>query len=113
MKRNRVLVLAVLTALALCLTACGGGGGSSSTGGSAASSSSMPDESSTSAMAPSGSQSEEEEPPAPVLPYVNPLTGGGTAEDLSGNRPIAVLINNLKKAYFERRYGQAGVVIKE
>ena len=38
-------------------------------------------------------------PPAePELPYVNPLTGEGCETDIAGQRPVAVMINNLKKA---------------
>jgi len=113
MKKNRLLALTLLAALTLSLTACGGGGGSSSSGGgsgSSGASSSMPDQSSTSAMAPSGSQSEEEDPPAPALPYVNPLTGEGSAEDLSARRPIAVMLNNLKKALPQAGVSQADII---
>lgn len=36
--------------------------------------------------------------PDPVHPYSNPLTGEGLEEDISGQRPVAVMFNNLKKA---------------
>ena len=38
-------------------------------------------------------EEEPEPPPEPVYPYVNPLTGEGLYQDISGKRPIAVMFN--------------------
>lgn len=40
----------------------------------------------------------EPEPEPEPLPYVNPLTGEGCETDIGQNRPIAIMLNNLKKA---------------
>ena len=45
----------------------------------------------------SESESESEEIPALVIPeYTNPLTGLGVDESIADNRPVAVMINNIK-----------------
>jgi len=45
----------------------------------------------------SESESESEEIPVVVIPeYINPLTGLGVSEDVANNRPVAVMINNIK-----------------
>lgn len=33
-----------------------------------------------------------------LTPYVNPLTGLSTEKDLTGNRPVAIMINNIREA---------------
>jgi len=38
------------------------------------------------------------EPPAVETNYINPLTGLGAVNDLSGKRPIAVMVNNIKSS---------------
>ena len=102
MEMRRVWRTMLTAALLLSLAACsGGGGGASSSLGSA----SMPEEPSVSTLAP-GSQSE----PEPVLPYTNPLTGEGSQEDLGKNRPVAIMINNLKKALPQLGVSQADVI---
>ncbi len=50
-------------------------------------------------------------PPAePELPYVNPLTGEGCETDIAGQRPVAVMINNLKKANPQLGVSQADII---
>lgn len=49
-------------------------------------------------------------PEAEPLPYTNPLTGEGSAVDLAQNRPIAVMINNLKKALPQLGISQADII---
>ena len=48
--------------------------------------------------------------PVPVLPYVNPLTGEGCAQDISQKRPVAVMLNNLKKALPQLGVSQADII---
>ncbi|MGI5962663.1 MAG: DUF3048 domain-containing protein [Lawsonibacter sp.] len=66
--------------------------------------SSMPDEPSISVIAPI------EPEPEPVLPYVNPLTGEGSAVDTGNHRPIAIMLNNLKKALPQLGVSQADII---
>lgn len=50
---------------------------------------------------------------APVEPdplYTNPLTGEGTQVDLSANRPVAIMLNNLKKALPQCGISQADLI---
>ena len=94
------LLLAAAAALTLC--ACGGSGDDSSPSASA----SEPESPSVSVIAPV----EPEPPPEPVYPYVNPLTGEGLYQDISGKRPIAVMFNNLKQALPQIGISQADVV---
>lgn len=42
--------------------------------------------------------------------YTNPLTGVGTEVDLSGRRPVAVMLNNLKKALPQCGISQADII---
>ena len=93
----------VLSALLLVLlAACGGGEGSASV--SAPGSASLPDEPSVPVIVP------VEPDPEPVYPYQNPLTGEGLETDLSGQRPIAVMINNLKKSLPQAGVSQADII---
>ena len=48
--------------------------------------------------------------PEPVLPYVNPLTGEGCAQDIAQKRPVAVMLNNLKKALPQLGVSQADII---
>ncbi len=50
---------------------------------------------------------EEETPP---LPYTNPLTGEGLEADVSGSRPVAIMLNNLKKALPQAGVSQADII---
>lgn len=69
---------------------------------STSASSSMPDEPSISVLAPVD--------PSPALPYVNPLTGEGCETDIGQSRPIAVMLNNLKKALPQLGVSQADII---
>ena len=66
-------------------------------------SSSMPDEPSTSVIAPV-------DPEPQPAPYTNPLTGEGCQTDLSQNRPVAIMLNNLKKALPQLGVSQADII---
>ena len=48
--------------------------------------------------------------PEPALPYVNPLTGEGCARDIAQKRPVAVMLNNLKKALPQLGVSQADII---
>ncbi len=53
----------------------------------------------------------ETEVPVFVAPeYVNPLTGLGVSEDIADNRPIAVMINNIKAAMPQHGTSAADVI---
>ena len=101
MRMRRLGALGLAGLLALSLAGCGGGGETSSQG-----SGSMPEEPSVSAIAPV----EPEPEPEPEHPYAHPLTGEGMDEDISGQRPVAVMFNNLEKALPQIGIGQADVV---
>lgn len=101
MRMRRLGALGLAGLLALSLAGCGGGGETSSQG-----SGSMPEEPSVSAIAPV----EPEPDPEPEHPYAHPLTGEGMDEDISGQRPVAVMFNNLEKALPQIGIGQADVV---
>ena len=90
-------------ALALTLLASCGGKADSSQNGSA---SEPPDESSVSVIAPV----EPEPGPEPAYPYANPLTGEGLNEDISGRRPVAIMLNNLRKALPQIGVAKADVI---
>ena len=45
-----------------------------------------------------------------MLPYTNPLTGEGCETDIGKNRPIAVMINNHKKAQPQAGISQADII---
>lgn len=92
---KRMFSLLVSGALLFTLTACGPKQAPPS------SSSEPPD---TSVLAP------VEPDPEPVLPYVNPLTGEGCAQDISQNRPVAIMLNNLKKALPQLGVSQADII---
>ena len=94
-KQLRKLVPAMLLLAALC--ACG-------PKETSASSSAPPEEPSVSTLAP------VEPEPEPQLPYVNPLTGEGCAADIGRNRPVAIMLNNLKKALPQLGVSQADII---
>lgn len=101
MKSRRLLRLAALLLavwMSLACSACGGGKEATSSAAS-----SMPEEPSVSAVEP-------EPEPEPVLPYINPLTGEGCAEEIGKNRPIAIMLNNLKKALPQLGVSQADII---
>lgn len=71
----------------------------------------IPEEPSVEVIAPV----EEPEPipePEPVYPYTNPLTGEGCETDVGKNRPIAVMLNNHKKAVPQAGVSQADVIFE-
>lgn len=55
-------------------------------------------------------QPEPEPEPEPEFPYTNPLTGEGCETDIGQNRPVAVMINNLKKALPQVGVSQADII---
>ena len=78
---------------------------------------------SLSACAPKEEAPEESSPPEPAVSvlapepepepeplYRNPLTGEGCWEDVSQNRPVAVMLNNLKKALPQLGVSQADLI---
>ena len=50
--------------------------------------------------------------PEPEFPYTNPLTGEGCETDISKNRPIAIMLNNLKKALPQMGVSQADLIFE-
>ena len=98
-KRFLCLLLVVLT---VALSACGS---------TPSASSSESFEPSVSTFAPgdgSGDVSQEPVKPAPL--YTNPLTGEETQTDLSANRPVAIMLNNLQKALPQCGVSQADII---
>ena len=83
----------LLAGLAACAPASEEGSGSSS----------MPDEPSASVIAPV-------DPEPQADPYINPLTGEGCQTDISQNRPVAIMLNNLKKALPQLGVSQADII---
>ena len=100
MAQTRWGCLCLAALLLLTLPACG------PSGQGEGSSSSDPD---VSVLAPLDPAPEEPDP-EPVLPYVNPLTGEGCAADIGKNRPIAIMLNNLKKALPQLGVSQADII---
>lgn len=96
-KRIFALLAGVLTAAAL-LTACG-----STPSGST----SVPEDGSVS-LEPSVSVLAPVDDPEPA--YTNPLTGEGTEQDISANRPVAIMLNNLKAALPQCGISQADLI---
>ncbi|MGE4277628.1 MAG: DUF3048 domain-containing protein [Lawsonibacter sp.] len=103
MKIKPLIQRVPLFLLAAALCACGGPGDTTS---SSDASSSMPDEPSISVLAPADPEPE----PEPTLPYVNPLTGVGCETDIGRSRPIAIMLNNLKKALPQLGVSQADII---
>lgn len=85
MPTKRLACLLTCLLLVLTLPACGGKGAASEPEG--------PNEPAVSVLVP-----QPEPEPEPVLPYTNPLTGEGCEVDVGARRPIADMLNNLKKA---------------
>jgi hypothetical protein len=95
---KRYLWAAALSALLLVLLcACGGGGEEQAEG------SPSPEQTLTPAPTPTST-------PEPELPYVNPLTGEGCQTDIAGQRPVAIMLNNLKKALPQLGVSQADII---
>jgi hypothetical protein len=102
MKKWRSILLAA--ALCVTLTACGSAGDTSQPDESGASS----EEPVVSTMAPVEPEPEPE--PEIETQWVNPLTGEATQTDISQNRPIAIMLNNLKKALPQLGVSQADII---
>ena len=103
MKMRRMsYALWLLLLLPILLCACGKGGEESSA--------SLPEEPSVSVIAPVEPDPEPEPESEPALPYVNPLTGEGCAQDIGQSRPIAIMLNNLKKALPQLGVSQADII---
>ena len=97
MNKRLLSVPVLLLAAVLALSACG------STPPAASSS----EEPAVSVMAPVDVSVPD---PEPEFPFVNPLTGEGTHTDLAANRPVAIMINNLKKALPQLGISQADLI---
>ena len=100
MSRKQLCSLVPLALVIVLLSACGPkteGGGSSSMDAS---------EPAVSVIAPQP----DPEPEPELLPYTNPLTGEGCATDIGRDRPVAVMINNLKKALPQLGVSQADII---
>ena len=105
MKVNKLRKLVPALLLLALLSACG-------PKEEPAASSAPPEEPSISTLAPADPDpAEEPEPkPQPQLPYVNPLTGEGCETDIGRNRPVAIMLNNLKKALPQLGVSQADII---
>lgn len=95
MKWNKLFALALAAACAVTLVSCGKGGSDSDGTGE-----DVP------ALAPVDPLPD----PEPVLPYVNPLTGEGCEAEIGLNRPVAIMLNNLKKAMPQLGVSQADII---
>ena len=110
--KRRWLTAALTAAVCLTLVACGSSGGESTPSASEP----MPEEPSVSVVAPVEPEpAPEPEPvpepePEPVLPYTNPLTGEGCETDIGANRPVAIMLNNHRKALPQLGISQADVI---
>lgn len=96
MKKKRGIALLLLFSILLLLTACGG---EEQTGEEETASPSIP-------VAEDTSPEENQE----VIGFVNPLTGLPIAEDLVNQRPVAVMLNNLKEAMPQLGISQADII---
>lgn len=97
MYKRMFCLLCILLAAVIGLSACSSAPAASS------------DQPAVSAFAPANSSTPEPEP-EPEFPYTNPLTGEGTYTDMSADRPIAIMINNLKKALPQLGVSQADII---
>lgn len=98
MKVRKLLSLLLAAALTLSLCSCGKNTADASS----------QEDGSSSGSASTSAQPEPEPEPAPV--YTNPLTGEVCQTDLARNRPIAIMLNNLKKALPQAGVSQADVI---
>ncbi len=76
-------------------------------GGDTSASTSVPDESAVSTLAPTDISLPPEDS---VVLFTNPLTGEATEEDISQNRPVAIMLNNLKKALPQHGVAEADLI---
>ena len=96
--KQRLSALLLAAAMAAALPACGGG------------EEAPPDESAPVQAAVSALAPEPQPEPEPEPPYINPLTGEGCWEDIAQNRPVAIMLNNLKKALPQLGVSQADII---
>lgn len=96
MKKNAVSTLSALLCVLMLLSACGAPAGGSQSASQSA-------EPSVSALAPVSV-------PDPEPVFANPLTGEETSTDLSAQRPVAIMLNNLKKALPQLGVSQADLI---
>ena len=65
----------------------------------------------TQTVSPSPAPESTEPLPTPTpVPFYHPLTGVPCEEDLSGRRPVAIMLNNLKAALPQQGNGQADII---
>lgn len=112
MKRIFCLLLAMITLL---LCACGGspaqsGKSSGSSGSSADSSTPSGSQSTVPAPTPDTPDVSTPAPGAEVTGPANPLTGLPTETDLSGQKPVAIILNNIKAAQPQQGNSQADII---
>lgn len=74
--------------------------------------SSAPDDQSEPAISAAVPLPEVEPEPEPEYLYTNPLTGEGCETDISQNRPVAIMLNNLKKALPQMGVSQADLIFE-
>lgn len=86
---KKTISAALVLALLLSLTACG----TEPPGQSG-----LPEPVTDVTPAPTAEPTPEATPSPTPLPYVNPLSGEPMEEDVSANRPFAIMINNIQQA---------------
>ena len=101
MKRATALILALI--LLLSFSACGSPAANNNTADA-----NVIDN--TNDAAPEPEPQPEPEPPKPV--YTNPLTGEVTEEDISGNRPVCLMMNNISYAMPAHGVSNADIIFE-
>lgn len=96
MSKRHISLCALALLLTFLLCACG-----------STPAASAPDESAVSTLAPGDISLLPDEP---AVLYTNPLTGEPTEEDISQNRPVAIMLNNLKKALPQHGVADADLI---
>ncbi|MCD7946289.1 MAG: DUF3048 domain-containing protein [Clostridiales bacterium] len=113
---KRVIAFFLTLVLLLCLTACGSSDTESETTTDVvAETSDDAQEAADNAAADAASDVEEEEEPEETVDTtnwegLNPLTGEATETDISANRPVMVMLNNLKQALPQSGNSQADII---
>lgn len=98
---KKTISAALVLALLLSLTACG----TEPPGQSG-----LPEPVTDVTPAPTAEPTPEATPSPTPLPYVNPLSGEPMEEDVSANRPFAIMINNIQQALPQCGVSQAEIV---